>query len=185
MRYYSVIVVLCLCAVIAASALAGCSRAVGPQTVTRAPDDEPYRLESEGQVPPPGLSSVRQEVDRIDVFEETPVTEGVVAVETVDMVEPLTDDALGDSVVTGPGFRVQVFATGSRESAESFEMDVETRLGVATYLERIDGIYKVRVGDCRSRQQAEDLRQRCRDAGYKDAWIVTTQVRWERPKTSP
>jgi hypothetical protein len=176
----------CCCVLVALAAIAftGCASTAQKQTAATAPDDKPYRFESEGQVPPPAPEAIRRDVDRVDVFEETPVAEGAFAVEAVEAAEadPIVEDVAVDSLtVTGAGYRVQVFATGDRHRAESYELEVETRLNVAAYTEYVDGIYKVRVGDCRSRQQAEDLRQRCRTAGYQDAWIVSTEVRWRRP----
>jgi cell division septation protein DedD len=164
--------------------ITGCASTAEKQTAATAPDDKPYRLESEGQVPPPAPEAIRKDVDRVDVFEETPVAEGAFAVEAVEAVEadPIVEDVAVDSLtMTGAGYRIQVFATGDRHRAESFEMEVETRLNVAAYIEHMDGIYKVRVGDCRSREEAEQLRGRCRTAGYKDAWIVSSEVRFPKP----
>ena len=169
--------------IIPAVAAVGCSQSADKKPAARAADDTPYRFESEGQVPPP--TSMPRDVDRVDVFEETPVAEGALVLEGVETVEdvPVVDDIVDSMAVTGSGYRVQVFATGGRENAENFEMKIEMQLGVPAYIEYVDGIYKVRVGDCRSRQQAESLRQRCRSAGYADAWIVATEIRWTRPAT--
>jgi hypothetical protein len=177
-------VCLTACLIVLSAITFGCTSGTSTQTPTTAPDDKPYQFESEGQVPPPDPGSIRRDVDRVDVFEETPVSESEVPVESVEAIQepPRTEEAIGDSIATGPGYRVQVFATGSLEAAKSFEAEVETRLGVAAYLQRIDGMYKVRVGDCRSRQQAEELLQRCRTGGYRDAWIVSSEVMWKRPK---
>lgn len=170
-----------VCAVWALSApLAGCTR----PGLTRAPaESEPYRFESEGQVPPPDESAVRREVDRVDVFEETAVSDSSLAVQNVEPVEeaPPSETAADTSLQIVPGYRIQVFATGIRESAEQVKIAVETAIGERAYVERVDGIFKVRVGDCRSRPEAEDLLQRCRAAGYGDAWIVSSQVVYRRP----
>jgi cell division protein FtsN len=156
-------------------ALGGCR---SRQKLETAPDssEEPYRFESEGKVPVLDPSQVAREVDKVDTFEEMPVTDEGVAVENVvpEVVEP--EKAVEPAAATEEGFRVQVFATGSRESAETVRRAVEARLGAAAYVERIDGIFKVRVGDCRARPEAEALRQKCRDAGYADAWIVASTV---------
>ncbi len=156
----------------------GCSEAV--RSVDTAPDREPYQFESEGQVPPPDPVSQPRELDRVDVFEESAVSEDSVAVENVIEEVPMVPVEPEDSTVTGSGYRVQVLATGERENAEVVRAEVEARLGGVVYVEPIDGMYKVRVGDCRSRAEAEDLLQRCRAAGYADAWIVSTQIRWRR-----
>jgi cell division septation protein DedD len=176
MRFFSLI---CCCVLIA-----GCASTAEKPTAATAPDDQPYRFESEGQVPPPDAGAMRNEVDRVDVFEETPVAEGAFAVEAVDAVETevLVEDVAADSAATtAAGFRVQVFATGDRHRAEQFVREAEARLNTPAYIEHVDDIYKVRVGDCRSREEAERLRLKCQAMGYRDAWIVTTEVRLAKP----
>jgi len=44
-------------------------------------------------------------------------------------------------------------------------------------------MYKVRVGDCLTRECAEEIQHRCREAGYPDAWIVGTQVHRDAGET--
>lgn len=168
---------------VAVIVLAGCSQATQKTSVTTAPDDKPYQFESEGQAPPPTAGETRREVDHIDVFEETPVTKEPIEVETVAPVA--LPPEIADSMMVGPGYRVQVFATGTQATADIHLHEAETRLGVPAYVELVDGMYKVRVGDCRSREEAEQLLGHCRGAGYTDAWIVSTDVRWRRPSQSP
>ena len=159
--------------------LGACAKSIRTQSPTDT-DREPYRFESEGQAPLP--AAMPREVDRVDIFEETPVSDSALAVESVEPVQEISpEDVAGDSIVTGPGYRVQVFASGSRQAAESFRMDAEIRLGVRAYVEELGGMLKVRVGDCRSRRQADDLMQRCRAVGYTDAWIVSSEIRWRPP----
>jgi hypothetical protein len=146
-------------------------------------DDEPYRLESEGQAEL-DESIIRREVDRVDEFEETAVSEREVPVRDVEpLVEVPAAAAAADSTVTGaPGYRVQIFASGNRLSAETVRRVAAEVMDVPAYLEMVDGVYKVRMGDCRSRPEAEDLLQRCREAGYSDAWIVSSMVLYKRPQ---
>ena len=178
--------VIVICVVVGLNAFVGCAPRADMQVPT-AGADEPYQFESEGQVTPPDLSTIRKEVDRVDVFEEIPVSEDTMTVQSVEPVqevqfdEAVRDSSTEDSAVLGPGYRVQVFATGNREAAQSFKGEIEGRLDVRAYVELVDGIFKVRVGDCRSRPDAENLLQRCRGAGYTDAWIVSSYVVWRRP----
>ena len=75
------------------------------------------------------------------------------------------------------GFRVQVFATGDEETAEAVREAAQEKMGIPVYVELVEGLYKVRIGDCATREAAEVLKQRCQEAGYGDAWIVETQVK--------
>lgn len=143
-------------------------------------DKATYRLESEGQVAL-DESAIRREVDRVDEFEEAPVAESALPVEDVEVIEPAVTAAPASSG-SMPGYRVQIFASGSRTSAEAVRQAVASALDLSAYVEQVDGIYKVRVGDCPSRPEAEDVLQRCRRAGYSDAWIVSSSVVYKRPE---
>lgn len=166
-------------AVVVMMLLVGCA---GSRPVPKPVDDgEPYRLESEGEVALDN-AAVRLEVDRVVELEETPVTSGDIPVEDVEY-EPVETAEPPDSLLPSMGgFRVQVFASGSYDAAEEVRQAAVSTLGVASYVDRIDGVYKVRVGDCPSRLEAEDLLLRCRQAGYSDAWIVASQVFYKRPQ---
>jgi cell division septation protein DedD len=135
--------------------------------------DAPYEFEKEGDIPPLQESEVVEEPD----FEEVPLAEEEVVEEEMEIppaeelvVEPATP------LETADGFRVQVFATGDEETAEAVREAGERKLGVPVYTEYVDGLYKVRVGDCLAREEAEALLTRCKNAGYGDAWIVETRV---------
>ncbi|UCG51100.1 MAG: SPOR domain-containing protein [Candidatus Latescibacterota bacterium] len=153
--------------------LAGCTSARKHQPA-RDRSAKPYKLESEGTIPPLPESQVRKEVDRVDTFEEMPVGEEAISVENVEPVaEPATEAAPEQTAPkTMNGYRVQVLASGNEVSARMVKETVEATLGVPAYIDLIDGVYKVRTGNCPTREEAEALLKRCRDAGYGDAWIV-------------
>ncbi|NIW78668.1 MAG: hypothetical protein GWN16_04050 [Calditrichae bacterium] len=77
------------------------------------------------------------------------------------------------------GFRVQLFATKEIEKATLEKKEAEYLFfddSVAVYIEFDSPMYKVRIGDCRNREQAESLRQLARRKGYPTAWIVKTKI---------
>jgi cell division septation protein DedD len=175
-----------------AIAAATCVVAAGCTAVKKTPpaakkSTEPYRVEKEGNIPPLMPREVRKEADRVDSYEDLPVTEQPVEVETVEPVTPPPTRPEGTSSIDptkspGPppktmdGYRIQVFASGSEDVARSAEQAAEVRLGMAAYVELIDGIYKVRVGDCPTREEADALLKKCREAGYGDAWVAVTRI---------
>lgn len=161
--------------VVAALSAGGCAKRPAVRSAEPV-DDKPYRLESEGQVPPFGPDAVRREVDRVDTFEDLEVVEEGIEVEDVEPVREVTSEPVDSTTMVVPGYRVQVFASGIRDNAVAMQGRMERLLEVPVYLELLDGIYKVRVGDCPNRAQAEALLQRCREAGVVDAWIVTSDV---------
>ena len=81
--------------------------------------------------------------------------------------------------VTGPGWRVQVYA--AREEAEAAAVAERARAALGgeapVYLERDDPWYKVRVGDLEDRAGAERLRERLVGLGWPEAWVVETTIR--------
>jgi cell division septation protein DedD len=160
---------------------AGCASNRPAPASKSASDREPYRLESEGQAEL-DESTIRREVDRIDEFEEVAVTESDFPVQDVEPVEDAApvDTPVDSTLTSAPGYRVQIFAASGRVSAEAMRKTVAEVMGVPAYVEQVDGVYKVRVGDCRSRPEAEDLLQRCRQSGYADAWIVSSMVFYKR-----
>ncbi len=77
------------------------------------------------------------------------------------------------------GFRVQIFAFSSKERAEKAKQEAEQVLSLPVYIEydpTIDGPYKVRVGDFTTREEAEKYKEKLRQEGYPDAFVVETQI---------
>jgi hypothetical protein len=76
------------------------------------------------------------------------------------------------------GFRVQVSAVSYEDNADRIADEVRDRLtGYGVYVEYVNDLYKVRVGDCSTRGEAESLRSKLVNLGYDDAWIVKSKVK--------
>lgn len=179
-------VFLCSLIVAAASlAVFGCTSARNTQPAGTNKSTDPYRVEKEGKVPPLSQTEVRREVDREEKVEELPVNEEPISSETVEPEAPPPAPASGPATLPSAGetpqkmmdgFRIQVFATGSEAAARSAMEAAGVKIGVPAYVEFAGGVYKVRVGDCPSRGEAEALLAKCREAGYGDAWIVACRI---------
>ncbi|MCB0259884.1 MAG: SPOR domain-containing protein [Calditrichaeota bacterium] len=77
------------------------------------------------------------------------------------------------------GFRVQLFATKDNQAATLEKQEAEFVFspdGVGVYIEFDSPMYKLRIGDCRTRDEAEELRELARQKGYPTSWIVKTKV---------
>jgi len=192
-RMWSRVFARCLVMAAMCAAVFGCTSARSTQPAGKKSTD-PYRVEKEGKIPPLSQTEVRREVDREETIEELPVTEEPVRSETVEAEAPppvstpatSTPPASGESQQKFmEGFRIQVFATGSDAAAQGAKEAAEVKVGVPAYVEFVDGIYKVRVGDCPSRGEAEALLAKCRDAGYKDAWISACRIVMTSGQTAP
>jgi len=137
-------------------------------------EQTPYDFQKEGQVPPVEKAEVREEPD----VEEMPLEEPTIEVREAEAKVDTT--ARPEPPTTVDGFRVQLFASVSRDTAENARKAAEERLGMRAYVDLVEGMYKVRVGDCRTREQAETVLRRCQERYYQDAWIVACPVLLER-----
>lgn len=92
-------------------------------------------------------------------------------------VTPPPGPAVENRVIDG--FRVQLFATKDNQAATLEKQEAEFVFspdGVGVYIEFDSPMYKLRIGDCRTREEAEELRELARQKGYPTSWIVKTKV---------
>lgn len=155
---------------VAGLAAAGCTPTARKGSAGRASQSQPYDFQKEGKVPP-----VEQKAQEPDVV-ETPVTEPEIDVEEAEAPVDTTPPAPTPKATHIDGFRVQVFASAGRDIAEGARRLAEARLHASAYVEEGAGLFKVRVGNCRTREQAEKLLEKCRSGNYPDAWIVATKI---------
>lgn len=69
-------------------------------------------------------------------------------------------------------FRVQVFATVDKSKAEAIMAALREKEDIPVYIDEEEGLYKVRVGDFKTRIQAEGFKNYIRTRGYPDAFVV-------------
>lgn len=82
------------------------------------------------------------------------------------------------------GYRVQVFSVTDRDEAHRFYEEARKRLNREDiYLQFEPPFFRVRVGNCRSRDAAEDLVRELEQAGYEAPFPVRTQILV--PETTP
>ncbi|TFH01657.1 MAG: SPOR domain-containing protein [Calditrichales bacterium] len=78
------------------------------------------------------------------------------------------------------GYRVQILATKNIETASLYEQEATERLqgyDHKTYLIFEAPLYKIRVGDCKTRLEAESVREIMEDYGYRETFIVKSKIR--------
>lgn len=157
----------------------GCAPA---KKTTPAKSGETYDFQREKKAPPLDRSDVKEEAD----VEETSVAETPIVVEELDAPVDTVASAPDPNAArpTAEGFRIQVFASISEDVAVAAKRAAEARLGVPAYVEHVDGFYKVRVGDCLTREDAENLLARAKETYYRDAWIVAGTVYSDKPYRS-
>jgi hypothetical protein len=124
----------------------------------------------------PADTDVGEDIDEFAAGGEFSTTAaGEVETETKAAETPAAASALYTGVIDG--YRVQIIASSYQDNADRVADQVRTAYpGTGVYVEYIQGLFKVRVGDFKDRASAEAMRDRLRNAGYADAWIVKEQV---------
>jgi hypothetical protein len=77
------------------------------------------------------------------------------------------------------GFRVQIIATQDLEKATLLEEEAKNQFsmnGHKTYLVFEAPLYKIRLGDFTSRDEADELKMQAINYGYRESFIVRTKV---------
>ena len=90
-----------------------------------------------------------------------------------------SDPAANAEIREAMGFRVQIVATKSIESATQVELeakDIFEALNHKVYLIFDAPNYKVRVGDSIKREEADEIRDVAKDYGYRGAFVVRSKV---------
>lgn len=75
-----------------------------------------------------------------------------------------------------PGYRVQIISTPFEEAAREVRKEALLKFEEPVYMVFDAPYYKVRVGDCLSRFEAEELQQKAIEKGFGQAWVVRTMV---------
>jgi hypothetical protein len=172
-----------LATAVALSSLAACSVRRVPTADPRAtsPDAgavyEPQR--ETASPPPPAVASAPASSAAPPSLEvPEPVNLDTPAVSVQDLAPPAAAPASASQPVSpgSPGFRVQVFAGRDATVAEQVRQEVEARVGARAYIAHEDPYYKVRAGDCPSRDACRELLERLRAAGYDAVWVVPDQI---------
>jgi hypothetical protein len=131
-----------------------------------------YDFKSEGKIPPPAGGSARPEAD----VEEIAVSDTSLDVSEADAPRDTTAPAPVMSDSTADGFRIQIFASADRDVAENARNVAASRLNLRAYLDLDSGVYKVRIGDYVTRDQATAALPSVRGQFYPDAWVVPARV---------
>lgn len=74
------------------------------------------------------------------------------------------------------GFRVQLMTAKDELNAREAKKDALFKFQQPIYLEFDSSLWKLRVGDCETRAEAEALKEVAIRKGYRDAFIVNSKV---------
>ena len=101
------------------------------------------------------------------------------------VVNPLLDmenlknneDVRDTSEIIIEGYRVQVLVTRNTHSADTIRAVLSDKIDEDVYITYEVPYYKIRVGNCVDRKQAEELKLKLVELGYASAWIIRTRVK--------
>jgi len=74
------------------------------------------------------------------------------------------------------GFRVQIGAFEFEEGANKIKVRAESEINQRVYVDFIEGMYKVRVGDFLTKEYAQSFREKLISMGYNGAFLVETEI---------
>jgi hypothetical protein len=74
------------------------------------------------------------------------------------------------------GFRVQIFASSTEKNANRVADDARSPFGGKVYIEHAAPYYKVRVGDCLTAEEAQVIKSKAVNLGFKGAFVVETMI---------
>jgi hypothetical protein len=74
------------------------------------------------------------------------------------------------------GFRVQLLATKIEDQAREEQRKAIFKFQERVYLDFESPYYKIRVGDCATRKEAETLRDKAGTLGFDNPWIVQSKI---------
>lgn len=87
---------------------------------------------------------------------------------------------------SSPGFRVQICAVSDEDRAKQIQRDAILKfIDEDIYLIYDIPYYKVRVGNCLTRYEADQLQKLAVEKGFEDAWVVRTNIAVKRNNDSP
>ncbi len=76
-----------------------------------------------------------------------------------------------------PGYRVQLFSGRDRAFAAQKEAELKVKYRQQVYLIYEAPLYKVRIGDFRTMDDANRFCKQINQDGYRDAWVVKSPVK--------
>lgn len=140
----------------------------------------PEPVEEEAVMPPPAEGEIAPPVIEEEVV-APPIEEEIAVIppptqEPVVMTPPVTERPVPPTAQI-LGFRVQIFASSTEKNASKVADDARTTLDENVYVDHIVPYYKVRIGDCLTREDAEFLKDKALRQGYTGAFVVETMIR--------
>ncbi|MFH1942849.1 MAG: SPOR domain-containing protein [bacterium] len=107
-----------------------------------------------------------------------PAAKKKVETDRLELVEPVKVQSKPEETgsETVQGFRVQLLATKDEIAAQEANRKAIFAFEQGVYLTFEAPLYRLRIGNCRTRKEAEELRDEAIRRSFRDAWIVPSKV---------
>lgn len=144
----------------------------------------PLPIEEVSKVTPPAEeTTIPAEIQPLPPIEEVSAAPPLPSPTTPLPIEEVSTPAPQPSVpatttvpATVYGFRIQIFASSTQKGANKVVDDARSIFGGKVYIEHTPPYYKVRVGDCLTKEEAETLKNLAISKGYRGAFVVETMI---------
>ncbi len=151
-----------------------------PTTETPAPAPETPEISAL----PPALEEPVAPMEEVTIAPPAPLTVPPSPMEEVTAVPPTLTPPPTYTPTSSPsvapasvyGFRVQIFASSTQKGASKVADDARSLFGGKVYIEHTPPYYKVRVGDCLTKEEAEVLKNLAISKGFRGAFVVETMI---------
>lgn len=140
----------------------GASRFGGKEAPPQRPDESPYNEEFDPVPLEPEIIVLPRDKEESRETARDPVT------------IPQTPEAEGLEMTQG--YRVQLLSGKDAEAAMEAKRRAIFMFEESVYLDFESPYYKLRVGDCLTREEAEALRRKAQRNGFSNPWIVPSRV---------
>ncbi len=151
------------------SFLAGCGSSAGPRKDAETPSDGRER-----KVP---LSQIERQFNPSNHDDEL---EAVVQQHEIARQRAASEASIDSLIIESEptqGYRIQIFATGNIDEANAMRLTTIQRVTEdSVYIVYDPPVYKVRVGDFRTRAEASQKLGGLGSIGFADAWVVSDRI---------
>jgi len=146
-----------------------------PVYPTTAPAPETTAPAPEVSALPPAIEEAPQSMEEVTTLPPAPAPAAPQPMEEVaaQITTAPTPSAPPASIY---GFRVQIFASSTQKGASKVADDARSLFGGKVYIEHTPPYYKVRIGDCLTKEEAESLKNLAINKGFRGAFVVETMI---------
>lgn len=119
----------------------------------------------------------RSNADKIKTFfiEHGYQDSWVVSRKVKNLQNHLDSNSEDPSMIQGPHFRIQVYASSSREKAESYANSMRELFVEPIFVEEESELWKVQIGRFTLKNEAYQFVERVKSQGLENAWVVKKQ----------